>query len=111
MEADPLVILTDIDGLYEEDPRKNPDAKRIPVVRHIDGHIREIAGAAVPTGGTGGMSTKITAAVVATEAGIDCCVINGEIRSCYMICWRAGRSEPGLWQRKKDKKPLSQRRN
>ena len=35
-------------------------------------------GAAVPTGGTGGMSTKITAAVVATEAGIDCCVINGE---------------------------------
>lgn len=44
VEADLLVILTDIDGLYEEDPRKNPDAKRIPVVRHIDGHIREIAG-------------------------------------------------------------------
>ena len=58
VEADLLVILTDIDGLYEEDPRKNPDAKRIPVVRHIDG--------------------QITAAVVATEAGIDCCVINGE---------------------------------
>ena len=33
MEADLLVILTDIDGLYEEDPRKNPDAKRIPVVQ------------------------------------------------------------------------------
>ncbi len=78
VEADLLVILTDIDGLYEEDPRKNPDAKRIPVVRHIDGHIREIAGGSGSNRGTGGMSTKITAAVVATEAGIDCCVINGE---------------------------------
>ena len=76
--AQGLVILTDIDGLYEEDPRKNPDAKRIPVVRHIDGHIREIAGGSGSNRGTGGMSTKITAAVVATEAGIDCCVINGE---------------------------------
>ena len=102
MEADLLVILTDIDGLYEEDPRKNPDAKRIPVVRHIDGHIREIAGGSGSNRGTGGMSTKITAAVVATEAGIDCCVINGgKSGDCYMICWRAGRSEPGLWQRKK----------
>ena len=78
MEADRLVILTDIDGLYEEDPRKNPDAKRIPVVRHIDEHIREIAGGSGSNRGTGGMSTKITAAVVATEAGIDCCVINGK---------------------------------
>ena len=67
-----------VQSLYEEDPRKNPDAKRIPVVRHIDGHIREIAGGSGSNRGTGGMSTKITAAVVATEAGIDCCVINGE---------------------------------
>ena len=55
VEADLLVILTDIDG-----------------------HIREIAGGSGSNRGTGGMSTKITAAVVATEAGIDCCVINGE---------------------------------
>ncbi|HIS70031.1 MAG TPA: glutamate 5-kinase [Candidatus Gallacutalibacter stercoravium] len=77
VQGDLLVILTDIDGLYEEDPRKNPGAKRIPVVRHIDEHIREIAGGSGSNRGTGGMSTKVSAAVVANAAGIDCCVVSG----------------------------------
>lgn len=77
VEADSLIILTDIDGLFEEDPRKNPEAKLIPEVTYIDEHIRAIAGGTGSNRGTGGMSTKVSAAVVATDAGIDCYVING----------------------------------
>ena len=77
-EADLLVILTDIDGLYDDDPRKNSNAKRIPVVKHIDEHIREMAGGTGSNRGTGGMSTKVSAAIVANDAGIDCCVMSGE---------------------------------
>ena len=76
-EADALVILTDIDGLYDADPRKSPEAKRIPEVRCIDENIRKMAGGSGSNRGTGGMSTKISAAVVAMEAGIDCYVISG----------------------------------
>lgn len=75
--ADLLIILTDIDGLYDSDPRKNPDAVRIPVVTHIDDAIRETAGGTGSNRGTGGMATKITAAAVATSAGINCCVMSG----------------------------------
>ena len=75
--ADMLVILTDIVGLYDSDPRKNPDAKRIPVVTHIDDSIREMAGGSGSNRGTGGMATKITAAAAATSAGINCCVMSG----------------------------------
>lgn len=75
--ADLLVILTDIDGLYDADPRKHPEAKRIPVVTHIDDHIREMAGGSGSNRGTGGMATKITAAAAATGAGIHCCVMSG----------------------------------
>ncbi len=76
--ADLLIILTDIDGLYDCDPRKNPDAQKISVVEHIDDHIREMAGGSGSNRGTGGMSTKITAAAAATGAGINCCVMSGE---------------------------------
>lgn len=75
--ADLLVILTDIDGLYDSDPSKNPDAKKIDVVEHIDDHIREMAGGSGSNRGTGGMATKITAAAAATSAGIHCCVMSG----------------------------------
>ncbi len=75
--ADLLVILTDIDGLYDKDPRKNPDAVKIPVVTHIDEHIRQMAGGSGSNRGTGGMATKITAAAAATSVGINCCVMEG----------------------------------
>ncbi len=76
--ADLLVILTDIDGLYDSDPRKNPDAVKIPVVTHIDDNIRIMAGGSGSNRGTGGMATKITAAAAATQAGINCCVMTGK---------------------------------
>lgn len=75
--ADMLVILTDIDGLYDSDPRKNPDAKKISVVNCIDDKIREMAGGSGSNRGTGGMATKLTAAAAATSAGINCCVMSG----------------------------------
>lgn len=78
VNADILVILTDIDGLYDKDPRKHPDAVRIPLVETIDSHIEELAGGAGSAFGTGGMATKISAAKVSLAAGIPCCVIKGD---------------------------------
>ncbi|MGN0620763.1 MAG: glutamate 5-kinase [Porcipelethomonas sp.] len=77
-KAELLVILSDIDGLYDSDPRKNPDAKLIPVVTEITEHIENIAGGAGSELGTGGMATKINAARIAGEAGIDMIIMNGD---------------------------------
>lgn len=75
--ADALVILTDIDGLYDADPRTNPAAKLIPVVETIDARIESLAEGKGSTLGTGGMITKIHAAQIATEAGIPVYIANG----------------------------------
>lgn len=76
--ADLLIILSDIDALYDSDPHKNPNAKPIPVVTCIDDDLRKMAGGSASNRGTGGMATKLTAAAVANQAGINCCIINGE---------------------------------
>ena len=76
-KADLLIILSDIDGLYDSDPHKNPDARLIPVVTEIDSHIEEIAGGAGSALGKGGMITKINAAKIANDAGIDMIIMNG----------------------------------
>ena len=75
--ADLLLILSDIDGLYTDDPRSNPDAEPIHVVEAITPEIEAMAGGAGTSLGTGGMSTKINAAKIATEAGIDMVIMNG----------------------------------
>lgn len=75
--AEALVILTDIDGLYDDDPRKNPDAKLIPVVEKIDARIEALAQGKGSTLGTGGMITKVNAAQLATKAGIPVYILNG----------------------------------
>ena len=77
VKADLLVILTDFDGLYEEDPRINPNAKKIKEVLNIDDTIKGLAKSSGSNRGTGGMKTKISAAEFATKAGIDCCVMSG----------------------------------
>ena len=76
--ADLLLILSDIDALYDDDPRTNPDAKPIPVVEKITPEIEAMAGGAGSSLGTGGMSTKITAAKIATNAGIDMIIMHGK---------------------------------
>lgn len=75
--ADALVILTDIDGLYDGNPRENPKAHRISVVEKITPAIEAMAGGAGSDRGTGGMATKIAAAKIATAAGVDTYIING----------------------------------
>ena len=75
--ADLLVILSDIDSLFSEDPHSNPNAEPIPVVEEITEYIEQIAGGAGSKLGTGGMATKINAAKIATEAGIDMVIMNG----------------------------------
>ncbi|MGI6654125.1 MAG: glutamate 5-kinase [Christensenellales bacterium] len=77
VHADALIILSDIDGLYDADPRKHPDARRIPVVHAIDDRVRALAGDKGSALGTGGMETKIRAAEIAGTAGIPTWVLNG----------------------------------
>lgn len=77
VEADLLVILTDIDGLFETNPREDPYAKLLKRVPRITDEIKHMAGGTGSNRGTGGMTSKILAAEVATNAGIECCILNG----------------------------------
>lgn len=78
VEADLLLILSDIDALYDDNPRTNPNAKPITYVEKITPEIEKVAGGAGSTLGTGGMSTKINAGKIATSAGIDMVIMNGK---------------------------------
>ncbi len=78
INADALIILTDIDGLYDSNPNENEDAKLIPLVIEIDEDLYKIAGGKGSTLGTGGMVTKLHAAEITMKAGIDTIVMNGE---------------------------------
>ena len=75
--ADLLILLSDIDGLYDADPHTHPDAKLIPTVTAITDEVLALAGGAGTKLGTGGMSTKLHAARLTTEAGIDMVIANG----------------------------------
>lgn len=77
IKADALIILSDIDGLFDDNPNENPDARLIPVVREITDDIKALCGGAGTDRGTGGMITKIHAAEIATAAGIPTVVMNG----------------------------------
>ena len=77
MDADILVNLTDIDGLYTRDPRTSPDADFIPLVSTIGEDIKKIAGDIPGALGTGGMLSKINAAKKVTAAGIPMVIANG----------------------------------
>lgn len=76
-DADLLIIMSDINGLYSADPRKHEDAEVIRVVEKIDERIVRMAGGAGTSFGTGGMTTKINAAKIATENGVDMIIMNG----------------------------------
>lgn len=79
IEADLLILLSDIDGLYTDDPRKNPNAEFIETVACLDENImkmgRSTTGSSV---GTGGMGTKLTAAQIATKSGVDMIIANSK---------------------------------
>ena len=77
VEADLLVILTDIDGFFDADPRSNPNARLVPLVKAITKEIERAAGDSGSSVGTGGMATKITAAKKAGKFGAPTVMLNG----------------------------------
>jgi len=76
--ADVLLNLSDIDGLYDSDPRTNPEAKLIERVETLDDSVFAIAGGAGSSRGTGGMIAKLNAAKIVTESGIPMFILNGK---------------------------------
>ena len=78
ISADLLVLLSDINGLYTADPRTHTDATLIPVVESITPEILALAGGAGSGLGSGGMATKLKAAQIVMDAGIDMVIMNGE---------------------------------
>ncbi len=77
-KADLLVLLSDIEGLYTADPRKDPDAKLIPTVEEVTPEIEALAGGVGSSLGTGGMATKLRAAKMVTAQSCDMVITNGE---------------------------------
>ncbi|VAV86662.1 Glutamate 5-kinase / RNA-binding C-terminal domain PUA [hydrothermal vent metagenome] len=75
--ADLLVLLSDVDGLYSDDPSKNPDAEHIALVRQITPEIQAMAGGASSNLGSGGMTTKLLAAKIASAAGCATLIADG----------------------------------
>ena len=84
--ADLLIIMSDIEGLFDKDPHKYDDAELIPVVPEITEEIKAIAGGAGSSLGTGGMATKIKAAEICKNGGIDLIIMNGrDPRHLYKV--------------------------
>ena len=86
VSAQLLVLLSDIDGLYTADPRKDSQAKLIPTVTHLDEHTKSLAGVSGSDQGTGGMITKLQAAEICMSCGCDMVIANGnEPNNLYTI--------------------------
>lgn len=78
IHADLLILLSDIDGLFSDDPHCNPNARFIPLVEELDERLMDMGKGSVSDVGTGGMATKLHAARIATEAGTDMMIANGK---------------------------------
>ncbi|WP_343209048.1 glutamate 5-kinase [Anaerolentibacter hominis] len=76
--ADLLILLSDIDGLYTDDPHSNKDAEFIELVERIDDRLFQMGKDTKGSMGTGGMATKLSAAKIATDSGADMVIANGE---------------------------------
>lgn len=77
VSADLLIILSDVDGFYDSDPRQNPKASRLSVVEHVTPTLLTMASGSTSGVGTGGMSTKVRAAARVTELGLRCVIAEG----------------------------------
>ena len=77
VQADALILLSDIDGLYNDDPHTNPNAQLIHEVLTIDDAILKLSKGSLSNRGTGGMNTKIKAAQMTTALGIDLFIVQG----------------------------------
>ncbi|MEG1932943.1 MAG: glutamate 5-kinase, partial [Pygmaiobacter sp.] len=94
-KADRLILLSDIEGLYDANPKENPSAKLIPFVEEIDESILALAGGAGSAFGTGGMQTKLRAGLLANGAGIPMIIMDGR---CPELLYDAVEGRPvGTW--------------
>lgn len=85
-QADLLVLLSDIDGLYDRDPHEDPEARLIPHVADVDENVRQLAGGSGTQWGTGGMATKLDAAEIALRNGFQMIITNGNnLENLYRI--------------------------
>lgn len=78
IDADLLILMSDIEGLYTDDPHKNPDAKFIDEVEELTDELCSMGKGSSSSVGTGGMATKLSAAKIATNSGTDMVIANGE---------------------------------
>ncbi len=78
IDADLLVMLTDVEGLFDKNPCTHADAKRVGIVAHLDEEHVAMAGGASSSFGTGGMASKLSAARVATKSGVAAAIISGQ---------------------------------
>jgi glutamate 5-kinase len=108
VEADALVLLSDIDGLYTADPRRDPAARHLPVVAHVTDEIMAMGGEPPPGYSSGGMRTKLIAARIATGAGCAMAIALGKAdrplrameegaRCTWFLPEPAGRSARKRW--------------
>jgi glutamate 5-kinase len=79
VEADALIILSDVEGLFTADPRKNPDARMLAQVDAVTPELLALAGGSGSQVGTGGMTTKVRAAARAAESGVRCVITSGAV--------------------------------
>ena len=85
VEADALLLLSDIDGLYTDDPRTNPDVRYIEVVEELTEELMNMGKASTGSSvGTGGMTTKLQAAKIASSTGVD--MARGSLPACMKFC-------------------------
>ncbi len=81
-DADTLILITDVNGLYTDNPKTNPLAKHIQTINALTPEIFELAGGTNGDHGTGGMKTKLQAAHIAAAKGINTIIVNGEKPDC-----------------------------
>ncbi len=100
--ADLLILLSDIDGLYTDDPRRNPEARFISRVDELTDELMDMGKASTGSNvGTGGMNTKLTAAKIATKSGVDMVIANSrDIGVLHRLL--AGEEEGTLFVARKD---------
>ncbi len=102
LDADVLVNLTDIDGLFDKDPRSCPDARMIPAVAAVNKELENVAGHTPGALGTGGMLSKIKAAKKVTTAGVAMVIANGK-KDDILLNLFAGKEEGTFFVPRKEK--------
>lgn len=108
IEADILVILSDVDGLYTANPNESDDASHIPTVKKINEEIIDMAGDSSSDVGTGGMITKIAAAEIAVSAGCHAIISKGEVEHPILSLYDAETKSTRFIA---DSNPISARKN